>query len=146
MIATFNQLGLRFHYPENWTITDESTADWPKTVSVQSPGSGFWTVVQYEIGTEPESLLEQTLQQMRAEYENLESSMLFDRFDETEVMGYEMYFYCFDFLVCARAFVARADDGKVLLILWQAEDRDFLQAEPVFRAITTSLLRDQLTE
>jgi hypothetical protein len=146
MIATFDQPGLHFHYPENWKITDESLVDWPRTVSVQSPGSGFWTVVQYELGSDPESLLKETLDEMRAEYENLESSVVVDQFEETDVIGYEMFFYCFDFLVCARAFAARTVDGKVTLILWQAEDRDFAQMEPVFRAITISLFRDRAAD
>lgn len=146
MIATFDQADIRFHYPENWKITDEVIIDWPRTVSVQSPGSGFWTLVQYDLGAEPVSLLEETLQEMRTEYENLESAAISEQFDETEVMGYEMFFYCFDFLVCARVLAIRADDGKVFLILWQAEDRDYAQVEPVFRAITTSLLREQVTE
>lgn len=146
MIATFNHANLRFHYPENWKITDEALVDWPRMVSVQSPGSGFWTVMQYDLGADPVTLLEETLQEMSTQYENLESNAISEQFDDTEVMGYEMFFYCFDFLVCARALAVRADDGKVYLILWQAEDRDYSQVEPVFRAITTSLLREQVIE
>jgi hypothetical protein len=144
MVATFDRAGLRFSYPENWTITDEAVVDWPRTVSVQSPGSGFWTVVQYETGVEPATLLEEALQEMRTQYENLESTAISEQFDDTEVLGYEMYFYCFDFLVCARALAMRADNGMVYLILWQAEDRDYSNVETVFRAITTSLIREQV--
>jgi hypothetical protein len=81
---------------------------------------------------------------MRTQYEDLESTAVSDQFDDNEVIGYEMFFYCFDFLVSARAFGARADDGKIYLILWQAEDRDYSQLESVFRAITTSLLREKI--
>ena len=141
MIATFDHFGLRFQYPENWSITDESVSDWPRGVSVQSPGSGFWSVMQYELGTDPVALLEETLQEMRTQYEDLESSVISELFDDQDVLGYEMFFYCLDFLVCARVFTVRAEDGKVYLILWQAEDREYSQVEAVFRAITTSLLR-----
>ena len=82
MIATYDQAELHFHYPENWQITDESLIDWPRTVSVQSPGSGFWTVVQYELGTDPNQLLDEMLQEMRSEYEHLESSVTFETFDD----------------------------------------------------------------
>lgn len=143
MIATFDQAGIRFHYPENWHVTDAAVQDWPRTVSVQSPASGFWQLVVYEGPADPTSLLEETLQQMRSEYPEFESSSIDDQFENSVASGYEMYFYCFDFLVCARALVVRRDDGQVLLFLWQAEDRDFAAAEPVFRAITTSLLREQ---
>ena len=146
MIATFNHPSIRFHYPENWKITDDELIEWPRTVSVQSPGSGFWTVLQYEVGADPVTLLEETLQEMGTQYENLESSAISEQFDEVDMLGYEMFFYCFDFLVCARAFSMRAKDGKVYLILWQAEDRDYSQVESVFRAITTSLLREQVAD
>jgi hypothetical protein len=53
-----------------------------------------------------------------------------------------MFFYCLDFLISARAFAMKAGTGQVLLMLWQAEDRDFTNYEPVFRAITISLLRE----
>ena len=142
MIATFDHFGLRFQYPENWSITDESSDDWPKSVSVQSPGSGFWSVMQYDLGTDHVALLDETLQEMRTQYEDLETSVISEVFDEQDVLGYEMFFYCLDFLVCARALTVRADDGKVYLILWQAEDREYAQVEAVFRAITTSLLRE----
>jgi hypothetical protein len=142
MIATFDHFGLRFQYPENWSITDESGGDWPRTVSVQSPGSGFWTVMQYELGTDPVALLEETLQEMRTQYEDLESTVISEVFDGQDVLGYEMFFYCFDFLVCARVLTVRAEDGNIYLILWQAEDREYSQVEAVFRAITTSLLRE----
>lgn len=141
MIATFDQGGLRFHYPENWQITDESLLEWPRTVSVQSPGSGFWTVYQYEIGADSGQLLKETLDEMRAEYDSLESSVIQESFEDHELTGYELYFYCLDFLVRARVLVGRGTDGKTVLVFWQAEDRDFDRSEPVFRAITTSLLR-----
>jgi hypothetical protein len=143
MIATFDQAGIRFHYPENWHVTDAAVQDWPRTVSVQSPASGFWTLVAYDRTADPAELLDETLQQFRSEYPDVESSSIDDQFESAQATGYEMYFYCFDFLVCARALAVRQDDGQVMLFLWQAEDRDFAAAEPVFRAITTSLLREQ---
>ena len=142
MTATFDKAGIRFHYPENWEIVDENLVDGPHTVSLQSPGGGFWSVMIYDRGTDTSALLRETLDQMRAEYESLESSVIFDEFDETEATGYEMFFYCLDFLICARALAMKSATGQILLMLWQAEDRDFTKYEPVFRAITTSLLRE----
>jgi hypothetical protein len=145
MTGTFNKAGIRFHYPENWEIVDESLVDSPYTVSLQSPGGGFWSVMIYERGTETTTLLRETLDQMREEYEGLESSVIFDEFESTAATGYEMFFYCLDFLICARAFAFTAASGQIMLLLWQAEDRDFGKYEPVFRAITISLLRELQT-
>lgn len=141
MTATFDKAGIQFQYPENWAIIDENLLDSPRTVSLQSPGGGFWALMIYDPTADPEMLLAETLTQMREEYENLEASEIVERFDEIEGTGYEMYFYCFDLLICARAVVIPAIAEKTLLVIWQAEDRDFTKFEAVFRAITISLLR-----
>lgn len=141
MTAVFDKAGLRFQYPENWTITDENLTDAPQTVSVQVPGGGFWSVMLYDRPAESNALLRETLDEMRREYVSLESSTISDEFEGTVAIGYEMYFYCLDFLVCARVLAMKTPDGLPLLVLWQAEDRDFTTYEPVFRAMTISLLR-----
>lgn len=140
MTACYEKSGIRFLYPENWQITDEQLLDSPLSVSVQSPDSGFWSLMVYDPGTEPSKLVEQVLQSMRGEYDGVESSLAFEQFEDVESMGYDMCFYCLDFIVNAKALAARAR-GKTLLIMWQAEDREYERLEPVFRAITTSLLR-----
>jgi hypothetical protein len=145
MTATFDKAGIRFYYPENWEVVDENVVEGPLTVSLQSPGGGFWSVMIYDRGTDTNVLLRETLDQMREEYEGLESNVIFEQFEEAEATGYEMFFYCLDFLVCARSLVVKAGNGQIVLLLWQAEDRDFVNYDPVFRAITVSLLRELQT-
>ena len=140
MTACYERSGIRFLYPENWEITEEQLLDDPKSVTVQSPASGFWSLMVYDLETEPQTLVEQVLESMRGEYEGLECSVIRDRFADVDSLGYEMCFYCLDFIVDARALAARAR-GKTLLLIWQAEDREFEQLEPVFRAMTISLLQ-----
>lgn len=146
MTATFHKAGIHFQYPENWEIIDENLLDAPRTVSLQCPGGGFWALMVYEPEADPEALLNETLSQMQAVYEELESSDLTEKFEDIEATGYEMYFYCFDLLVCARAMVIQDVGDQMFLMIWQAEDRDFTKYEPVFRAITISLLRNAATE
>jgi len=143
MTLHYRKAGIRFLYPENWRITDEQLDSSPLSVSVQSPESGFWQLMVYDPHVEPRSLVEQVLTSMRAEYEGVESAVIHDQFADVESLGYDMCFYCLDFLVNARALATRAL-GKTLLILWQAEDREFDRLEPVFRAITLSLLNRRL--
>jgi hypothetical protein len=144
MVAEFDKAGIAFQYPDNWSLVEESVLDWPRTVSLQSPGGGLWSVMVYGRDTDGGALLQETLGEMRKEYSGLESSAITDQFEETSAVGHEMFFYCLDFLICARSLVVKPAGGDVLLVLWQAEDRDFANIEPVFRAITISLLRDRL--
>jgi hypothetical protein len=142
MSAVFDKAGIRFQYPENWQIVDEDLLGWPQVVSLQNPAGAFWTVMMYEPGVEPASLLRELLDQMRSEYDSLESSVATEEFENVTGTGYEMYFYCLDFLVCAKAFIVKPASGHVLLLHWQAEDRDFSACEPIFQAVTISLLRE----
>ncbi len=144
MCAMYDKAGIRFLYPENWSLVDENVTERPRTVSLQSPDGAFWSLMVYDRGTDKMALLQETLGQMREEYASLESSVAIEQFEDIEATGYEMYFYCFDFLIAARAFVLEMPSGAILLLLWQAEDRDFAKCEPVFRAMTISLLRETL--
>jgi hypothetical protein len=56
-----------------------------------------------------------------------------------EVPGYDANFFCFD-LVSTAAIRGFRTSVASCLVLWQAEDRDLAEHEPVFRAMLTSLL------
>ena len=87
MTACYEKTGIRFLYPENWEITDEQLLDDPKSVSVQSPESAFWSLMVYDLETEPQTLVEQVLDSMRGEYEGLECSVLRDQFGGRRLAG-----------------------------------------------------------
>lgn len=141
MTARYEKLGVQFRYPANWQITDEDAVSWPRTVSLQSPGGGFWSLMVYRSDdTDPSELTEEVLSTMRKEYDGLEASEILEQFEDVNATGYDMHFHCLDFVVNARVLGVRVGQ-QILLMIWQAEDRDFEQLEPVFRAITTSLFQ-----
>jgi hypothetical protein len=139
MTAVYQRDPLHFLYPENWSVVEESWDQWPREVSVQSPGGAFWSVHVYP-ATDPRPLTQEVLNAMKQEYEQLESSVLAEDYGDRQVTGFEMHFYCLDFLVRARTLGIRRGDVTYLLV-FQAEDRDFDQLEPVFRAMTLSLVQ-----
>ena len=142
MTATFDRAGLRFLYPENWTVSDEQLSSTPQSLTVESPGSGFWVLMVYDREFDPEQLVEQVVESMREEYEGLETALAANQFGEVQVGGCDMMFYCLDFVVHSRVLALRAL-GRTLLTMWQAEDREFESLEPVFLAITKSLLEPE---
>jgi hypothetical protein len=62
------------------------------------------------------------------------------RIGEYQVDGYELNFYCLDFLITAHVLSLRSPQGQ-LAVLYQAENRDFDGLQPVFDAISASLLQ-----
>lgn len=139
MTAVFENAHVRFMYPENWTIAEDSGTD-PPTVTVQSPSSGFWTLIMYSDDYEPDELTTQVVAAMDEEYEALESNPTTLEVAGLEIQGYEMFFSCLDLVVSAKTFALRHND-RTLLILWQGESRDSDELELVFQAITLGLLQ-----
>lgn len=144
MTAVFENAKVRFMYPENWTIAEDGSAD-PPTVTVQSPKSGFWTLVMYPEEYDPDELTPQVVEAMEEEYEAIETSPAKLELPGVDAAGYEIYFSCLDLVVSAKTFAVRHND-LTLLILWQGESRDFDELELVFLAMTQDLLQPNTEE
>ena len=60
MAATYDNLGLQFLYPENWTIVEQSQGEmYSASVTLQSPGTSCWTVHRYPSTCSQKQLVEQ---------------------------------------------------------------------------------------
>lgn len=142
MSATFQNFGVTFLYPENWQLADESgeVDAGPKTISVQSPSGGFWSLHVYEPGTDPLDLASQVKLTMEGEYEGLEAFAASSEFGKATLVGYDMDFYCLDFVITAQVRSVRVGK-RTFVVFCQAETRDFEKLAPVFNAMTVSLLR-----
>ena len=47
MPAVFEQFGVKLLYPENWSFGELELDEWPRSVTLQSPHTGFWTLHVY---------------------------------------------------------------------------------------------------
>jgi hypothetical protein len=139
MPQTYDKLGVHFLYPDNWQVTDEQASESPYAVTLQTPQGGLW-VLQVHLEGDPMELAAEGLKTMREEYPELEADSIVDQVEGLDVVGFEMRFYYLDFVAMATIVSFRRGD-QILVVLCQAEDRDFTQLEPIFRAILVSLAR-----
>lgn len=140
MPQLFKKLGIHFQYPDNWTIDEQEALEGNRAVTVFSPEGGFWSVTVHPTLANLPELLEAAVVAMREVYPQLDSEAVEDEIDGQVLDGYDMNFYCLDLTnsACVRGF--RTTDAA-LVIFCQAEDREFERIQPIFRAMTTSLLR-----
>jgi hypothetical protein len=141
MPGQFEKYGVKFLYPENWNVAEESDPEeesWPKVISVQSPGGSFWTLHVYEGGVNIRSLVREAVEAIREEYHELEEEELLTCDDGADY-GYDLHFYYLDLLVTARV-RALLRPGQALLWILQGESRDFDTSEPIFQAMILSML------
>jgi hypothetical protein len=141
MPAVYDSSGVRFQYPENWTLLEEAKQS-PREITLESPSGAFWALHVYFPPTDPHELAGDALRVMRQEYENVEVEPVHEDIGPVHAYGFDMSFFYLDLLVNCRARAFDFGDATFLLIT-QAEDRDYDQLEPVFRAITASLLSDR---
>jgi hypothetical protein len=140
MPAVFDKLGIRFQYPDNWELDEKDALAGESSVTVYSPGAAFWSIAVHGREVAPKDLVEAALKAMRQEYDELDAEPVQERAFGHELIGYDLNFYCLDLTNTALVRAVQTADATYL-ILCQAEDREFAEVEPVFRAMTASLLR-----
>ena len=141
MPAVYDKLGIRFLYPDNWTLDEQEAGQGNCSVFVHSPGGAFWSITLHEAGTDPGELVAKTLDALKEEYAHSETEEASEQVCGQTLSGYDLSFRYVDLSNTALIRGFRTATASCLL-LCQAEDRDFEELAPVFRAITTSLLME----
>ena len=140
MAAIFDKLGIRFQYPENWTLDESEALAGDQAITVYSPGGAFWSVFIRPVELAPNKLAEAALKTMRDQYDELDAEAVTEKTAGKDLIGYDLNFYCLDLTNTAQVRSFRTIDASYVL-LCQADDREWDAAEPVFRAMTFSLLK-----
>ncbi len=137
MAAVFEGGGIRFFYPENWTLEEGPTEEgW--SVTLQSPRTAFMLVNIYPDRPAVQKVLDTTLGALREDYPDLEAVDTTEKIARHRAQGLDVQFFSMDLTNSCwiRSFRTPA---KTILILCQANDLELEYAEPVLRAIRASL-------
>ncbi len=141
MPLEFDKLGICFQYPDNWSLTEEDALAGCQSVTVYSPGGGFWSVAIHPPATDPGELASAALEAMEEEYEGLESEEVRETVVGREMVGHDLNFHCLD--LTNTACVRSVSTGRATLTIFcQAEDREMERIQPVFQAMTISLMQN----
>ncbi|QDU54742.1 hypothetical protein [Aeoliella mucimassa] len=141
MHSVYEKDGLRFAYPENWTVEDDDTSTATASATVTSPDTAFWTVMFYRGNHDAEQLTEAVLEAFRQEYPQLEVDPAENMHQGGSIFGYDLSFSFVDLLSTATIRAFNQPEGTYL-VLCQAEDHEIPAVEPVFEAMTASLMTE----
>ena len=137
MPLLFHEAGVRFQYPESWQLTrDDVDGGW--TVSVQSPDTAFFMLTFDEGMPDTDVVAETVLEALRAEYPDLEAEDALESLAGQPALGHNVRFFSLDLtnIACTRCFYS---DTATILVMWQANDLELDQVEPIFKAMCASL-------
>ena len=140
MPSHFHQPGLDFAYPDNWAVEPAGQSAAVRSVTVLSPGTAFWTASIYPPERRGQQLVETAVAALGEEYRELEVEEICEEYAGRKMAGCDIHFQYLDLTSTAsvRWFV---QEGRVYLLMWQAEDREYDALSPVFEAMTVSLLQ-----
>ena len=83
----FDRIGLVFDYPDDWTLELDadggSEAGGSPTVTLLSPGGGFWSVSRHDGYGNARLLAEAVVAQMRSEYQDIDVAAASDTIGQT---------------------------------------------------------------
>ncbi|MEL7263804.1 MAG: hypothetical protein AAFP69_03185 [Planctomycetota bacterium] len=154
MGAIYEGLGIRFVYPENWTLSytdegdpenEESWTDNDISVTFETPDGAFVSINRYAPSPSSGRLLETAAAAIQKEFPDVErEAMPVCKSDLATLMdcdsvgeqeeGLELNFFVLDLIVSVRL-IAIPHRNSTYLVHLQAELNEFEQMEMVFAAI-----------
>ena len=140
MTATYDKLGAQVMYQEDWEIMDEDPASEPRSVAVHNETGAFWSVTIYETPVDANEIADAALAALREEYEGVGAEPAPEVGGIADARGVDVQFYVQQLVAAARIRTLE-HQGQTMLLLCQAEDREFQRLQDVFQAMTLSLLR-----
>ena len=133
----FDAHGVRFSYPADWSLADEST-DEKVEVTVQSDGTAFWTVAVFETAA-PEEVVDSAVAAYREDYPDLDAYPAeTNEGPSGPVVSREVEFVCLELIAVARVSSYRAG-GRTVMVLFQSADAELEARRPLLAAMTASL-------
>lgn len=139
-LAVYQGHGVQFEYPEHWAIQEESGAD-QVTISVQSPGTTYWTLSLFEERPDPDQIVESVMSAYEEMYEELDVYEPDVQVLGVPVIARELDFVCLD-LVSTASLIVFQSLKHTVLITFQGEDRELEKTRPLLELMTRSLLCD----
>ena len=127
-------------YPENWVLSDDGSSDLPRAISLETPEGAIWSVHIHNAEMDPDLLIKDTVTALEETYPDLEVSPSEHAFPDHPGTAVDTIFFCLDFLVRIKLMTLQTKAWQIMA-WYQAEDRDFDKQEPIFHAVTTSMIQ-----
>jgi hypothetical protein len=138
MLATYDDRGVRFEYPDDWEI--DVSEDGPRTaVTVQSPdGPAFALVTVDDSRPEPDELADEALAALRDEYPGLDATPARETIAGHDAVGHDVEFISLD-LTNTAAIRSFRTDRRTVFVMAQWSDVEGDAPESALRALRRSI-------
>lgn len=140
-LATFEGHGIKFVYPVSWPVSEEGN-DETVTITVNSKGCSFFSVVVMDPPQDPEDVIEQIVETYREIYPEMDEYPLFIPSAAPGMhAARELDFVCLDLVTTVSLHAFRTGE-RTLVTLVQGPDKELEEISPLLEAIAKSVHAD----
>lgn len=143
-LSEYSKHGIRFKYPSDWTLT-EQTNDQEITISTQSDGTSFWTLMLFHSRPDLDEVLDTVVAAFEQDYEDVDVMSVVDSLCGLPSLGRELDFVCYDLVNSASVRAFQTADLTVM-VLYQGTDHELETTRDQLVAMTSSLACDDADE
>lgn len=141
MPQMYDDHGIRFQFPDEWEL-NEDLNDNELSISINSPGTSFWSLTVDFENRSPEMLVKSAIDAFRQAYQDVDSYTV-----ESKICGRPTVARDLDFLwleLTNSAFLrAFRTERFSALVLYQETDHELEESLPILELITHSLECDE---
>src|SRR5262245_2960149 len=122
MPGHYDNLGIRFQYPDNWELDTGDAARGQTAITVYSPGGAFWSLAAHPPDADADKLIAAAESTMRKEYPELDAERVEQEFDGHALVGADLNFIYLDLTNTCQIRCLRTP-AATYVVFTQAEDR-----------------------
>jgi hypothetical protein len=137
MDRVFEGHGIRFEYPDDWILHEQSSPD-ELTLTIHSPDTSFWSLTLLFDRPEPRRVIDSVLDTFREEYAEIDVYPSDDRLSNQPTESYDLDFVCHE-LIGSAFLRALAAPEFTLLVLYQGADLELDETQPLLEKVSKSL-------
>jgi hypothetical protein len=136
-VNRYQKHGVQFQFPSDWVLTEQSTDD-ETTISLQSDGTSFWTLMLFNSRPDPEDVVDTVVSAIEQDYEDVDVSSSMDDLGGFPSLVRELDFVCYD-LVNSATVRAFQTSQQTVMVLYQGTDHELAVTRDQLVAVTRSL-------
>ena len=127
-------------YPSYWSLSEDSS-DEETTISVQSDGTSFWTLMLFKSRPDPDEILDTVVDAFELDYEEVDVITSIDGLSGLPSLGRDIDFVCYDLVNSATVRACQTSEMTVM-VLYQGTDHELEATLPQLKAMNASLQCD----
>lgn len=136
-LSRYQNHGIEFQYPSSWQLDEQSSGE-EVTITVQSPGTSFWTVVIFASQPDPDEVLDTVVAAFEQDYEDVDVLNFVGSVCGVPSLGRDLDFVCYDLINCATLRAFQTTD-QTILVLYQGTDHELENTRESLESISRSL-------